>query len=368
MSIDTCNDKILKKIDYLESIINLSGCTEFTTQLESLKSHYQTNTFTSIETNNIDRFSMIVNSSNILDNLDTLLQRVLHEYNKHSQTKPQSVAKWYLLLDIDKKIKLYEEKFKNTTVYLPSKQINIIECDLCSHEMIVFSESSEIKCSNPNCGKIHKLIGMIFNHSQTGNIKYKKHDTQMHCKNWLNQIQAQEDHIVPEHVLDKIDQKAVAEFTNNGHLRSMQSMTCGQVREWLKLYNFKNEYNHAPLVRKLITSRHGKPVEPPKITEIEQQYIMNEYSISMSWFDQVIKQPSVLEKTGKNRIKNNLYYPYVLWKIIELVIKDNQKKIELLQCIHLQSPSTINRNDQVWREICIKRGIDFYPTNKNLIK
>ena len=62
---------------------------------------------------------------------------------------------------------------------------------------------------------------------------------------------------------------------------------------------------------------------------------------------------------------NSLYYPFLIYKIIDLIIKDNHKKRELLSCIHLQSYETLIDNDKIWLQICKHNDNFVYkPTDK----
>ena len=64
-------------------------------------------------------------------------------------------------------------------------------------------------------------------------------------------------------------------------------------------------------------------------------------------------------------IPNSLKFPFLLYKLLEIIIHDENKKNGLLNCIHLQSYETLIDNDKIWAEIC-KHNKEFVykPTNK----
>lgn len=219
-----------------------------------------------------------------------------------------------------------------------------------------------MKCEE--CGYVVSLHGTIYDdpkqdmyNLQSG--KNKRYDPNGHCEKRLKQLQAKEDKNIPEEHVAKLDALAIKEYTRRNRLRSMESMPCRQVRKWLKMTGL-TQYNHnAPLVRKLITSRHGKPVIPPSMTPEEEQNILIDCSVAMGCYEKIVNTPEYVKKYSKPKSgtrqrtqPNKVYYWFILFKIISHHLAGDRRLERILECIHLQSSDTVDKNDDVWRMIC----------------
>jgi hypothetical protein len=88
----------------------------------------------------------------------------------------------------------------------------------------------------------------------------------------------------------------------------------------------------------------------------------NELHLLFNYFDKATKTYENIKPSSK---KNSLYYPFLLYKLLEIIIKDENKKNGLLNCIHLQSYETLIDNDKIWSEICkYNKEFTYKPTNK----
>ena len=92
---------------------------------------------------------------------------------------------------------------------------------------------------------------------------------------------------------------------------------------------------HISLIRKLIT---GKAPRPP--THNEKNKIFNYFNKAVEAYN------------ATKRDINIKYYPYFIWKIMEMIYTDPIRKAEILECIHLQNLDTLKKNDKIWRQIC----------------
>lgn len=265
-----------------------------------------------------------------------------------------------------------QKEYMDQKIKFDMERSKINKCDQCGSHMTVFPESSELKCDSKDCQQVITLYGIVFEDSQFYNqqntsVKSKKYDPNGHCSKWIDKIQAKEDWIFPEEIVKIIDDLAVQEYTRNGRLRPMINLQCEKVRSWLKKFKFVDQYDHAPLLRKIITSNHGNAVVPPELTPEERQEILIEYSLCMKEFEEVIRDSKILRRLDKNHIRNKFYYPYILWNIINVKFEKDKRRKKLLECIHLQSDGTLIRNDIVWKEICSRRGYRYMATNSNII-
>lgn len=260
--------------------------------------------------------------------------------------------------------------YKDHQIAIAIQKLRINICSVCNSTMTLFPDTSEMRCDSPDCGQIITLYGIVFEDSQFYNqqticTKSKKYDPNGHLSKWIDKIQAKEDYQFPQEIITAIDDIAVREFTRDGRVRPMTNLKCETVRKWLQHHRFTDAYDHAPLLRKIISSTHGHAIVPPELTPEERQDILVECSLSLREFGNVIRDPDLLRRLEKDRVRNKFYYPYVLWQIINLRIKDERKRRKLLECIHLQSDKTLRNNDIIWKVICEKRGYR-YTTATNI--
>lgn len=262
--------------------------------------------------------------------------------------------------------------FENKITFSVKLQ-SINDCD-CGGKMILDPISSYKICEL--CGCEIYMTGTVFDDSQFYNQqgplpKNKKYDYNKHCERWFNQLLGISNISNDpnfEEVIEKLDKRAIIEYTKNGKLRSMKNMKCKQIREWLKEYKFSTFFNdHIPFIRKTITGLHGEAVVPPEVTEIERLDILDDFSTDMSLYEQVSKQNDILLNVGKEKIKNKPYYPFVLLKVLCRKLKNDSRLLPLIEGIHFQSANTIAKNDLIYKKICEIRGIKPQPTDKTII-
>ena len=59
--------------------------------------------------------------------------------------------------------------------------------------------------------------------------------------------------------------------------------------------------------------------------------------------------------------KNRIYYPYYVFKILDLLIPEGDDR-SILNLIHLHSPATLKKNYKEWRLISEELGLEYKPT------
>ncbi|MEM3062831.1 MAG: hypothetical protein QW303_04725, partial [Nitrososphaerota archaeon] len=326
-----------------------------------------------------DQYHTFIISSNILNRLKSCLYslqqlRIPGKFTEKQIEKlgfriPDPIINAGITAVIHHFVQLYNEQ----TIINEINQKNIDECEECGGSMILFPESSEMRCNQ--CGYVYILHGTLFDdnqfYNQQGTLsKRKRHNPNIHCEKWLNQIQACENKIIDNIKIKKIDKLAVQEYTKGGKLRPMDNLSCEQIRKWLKKLNFTELNNHAALLRKIITGLHGKPVAPPLLTNEERWEILHDFSRAMAIYEEVIKDQELLFQCGKSKIHNKFYYPFCLAKILSYRLKGDPRLKELLRCIHFQSDSTLIKNDKTWKKICEHPDMDNYiyePTDPALL-
>ena len=255
-------------------------------------------------------------------------------------------------------------KYKEEIINIHPIKYDYTKCDECGCQMTMQIETCVKECSN--CG-FTEQCSAIFDESQyygqqTIIVKQKKHDTTKHCKRHLHKIQAKEKFILSDDILAIIIKKARQEYKG----RPMCNMTCAQLREWFKNCWYKQKRltylnDNIPSIRKIITAMHGNTILPPQLTLEEEELLLNIYSRIMTLFDKIIDEPAIKSNFKKKRT-NKFYYPYFIYKILEIILKGDSRLPALLDCIHLQDSDTLVRNDIVWRRICQECKFDYKPT------
>ena len=97
-------------------------------------------------------------------------------------------------------------------------------------------------------------------------------------------------------------------------------------------------------------------IVPPQLTQRELRKLYNLFDKSVSGFN-------IIKPITKS---NTMYYPYIIYKILEIIISDSSRKRKILECIHLQSRDTLIANDTLWEKICKTIiELEYIPTDRN---
>lgn len=271
-------------------------------------------------------------------------------------------------------VRKYTEQYEQIKPHLSIEREIIDICDLCNGKMTIFQDTSELRCDI--CGNITTLEGTVFEdnqfYTQQGQCtKHKKYDARRHCKKWMDQNQAKENKTFPQKDIDALNERAQAYYTRNGKLRTMRGMKCKQLRDWLKELGLTKYNQNTPLLRKIITSQNGKAVIPPQLKYDEEQKILALFSRAMDVYDQLMEEK--VTDTSKKRRNNKPYYPYVLFKILCIVLKPGARLRGLIECIHLQSDTTLKNHDVTWKQICQRlqdegeKSFVYAPTDRTIL-
>lgn len=293
------------------------------------------------------KFNIFISSEDIYGIFDSFLDFIYNFLFKFKEliesSNPNSES------FIKKIFQLINQYKKTQLIY----NIEVIEYDLCScgNKMIIQSNTSELLCTN--CGSIHTLIGSVFENSQfyqqEGNrYMHGTYDPNRHCKFWIERIQAKENTIIDDSAINKIKL-----CIKKDKIENLKNISIDQFRLYLKQTKLSKLNDHIPLIKKIITG-----YIPPQLTHKELHLLFN-------YFDKATKIYNQIKPKEKS---NSLYYPFLIWKILDLIIDDKQKKKELLSCIHLQSYETLIDNDKIWSQICKHNDKFIYrPTDKSIL-
>ena len=239
-------------------------------------------------------------------------------------------------------------KYESLKIYVTLSTNNYNVC-ICGSVMKVFSNTSELVC--PSCGSVVTLYGTAFEDTQFYNqeghrSKHGCYDPSRHCRFWVNRIQAQENTNIEEKCIEQL----IRCIKRDG-IRDSRRLLCAQIRLYLKEVHYTEYNDHVPLIRKIITG-----IIPPQLKQSELRKLYNLFDKSIKAFD-IIKPPNK---------SNAIYYPYIIYKILNIIIDNNIRKRKILECIHLQSRDTLISNDILWEKICkIVPMLTYKPTNRN---
>jgi len=292
-----------------------------------------------------DEYKTFVIKSNISDKIDRFVNLIHNFYKVYALNKVSSD-------EYDCNGSLFLElvgKYNKIYFSLGKEECEIIYdiCD-CGNKMIIQSNTSELLCIR--CGYTVYLIGSVTEENQLfaqeGNrVSHGSYDPARHCKFWIERIQAKESTIIPEEYIEKIRKSIKKDRIDN-----LKSISVKQFRAYLKQNNLSKLNDHIPLIKKIITG-----YIPPQLT-------YNEHQLLFIYFDKATKTYERIKPSNK---KNSLYYPFLIYKILDIIIKDEQKKKNLLSCIHLQSYDTLIDNDRIWNLICQQNScFEYRATDK----
>lgn len=290
-----------------------------------------------------DIYGMYITSGNYngklkqcMDFIETIL-----EYIKSNDDKKDNEKNVQELSNLVK-------KFKRSKISTAVSEINYDTC-ACGTKMKIFPTTSELVC--PACGKVLMLYGTVFEDTQFYNqegqrSKHGCYDPSRHCKFWVHRIQAKENTDIPKKCIDQL----IYCIKRDG-ITDCRRLLCSQLRFYLKETNNTDYNDHIPLIRKIITG-----IVPPQLTHNELRQLYNLFDKSVNAFD-------IVKPADKS---NTMYYPYIIYKILDLIISNGVRKKQILECIHLQSRDTLIANDNLWESICATLSdLEYRPTDRN---
>lgn len=321
-------------------------------QLTNKKNNKNSNVLVSKNLSKIisNKFNIFLSTNDIYGVFDNFMDYLNSYVNYYQSILIDYNLKFYNNVQLDKvfkKILLNFNNYNKTKIIYNIDDINYDVC-LCGNKMIIQSNTSELLCIK--CGYVHTLIGSVFEDSQFFNqegnrYKHGSYDPNRHCKFWIERIQAKENTIIDKSYIEKIEK-----CIKRDKIENIKNISVKQFRLYLKQTNLSKLNDHIPLIKKIITG-----YIPPQLNHSELHLLFN-------YFDKATKTYETIKPSTK---KNSLYYPFLLYKLLEIIISDENKKNGLLNCIHLQSYETLIDNDKIWAEIC-KHNKEFVykPTNK----
>jgi hypothetical protein len=231
------------------------------------------------------------------------------------------------------------EHVMNLKVELPmdraANQFESCNCTGNSRSMTILSTESELKCDM--CGQVKQLCGTVFEdqqfYNQDGKTKHTTYEARRHYITWMDKIQAKEVQSLPVGCIDAINRKIKRDKL------PIDKLTCEHLRSYLKECKMTDLNSRVVSIHREITKK-----VPPQLTTDESQLMSAHYAKVVSIYNKHIK-------SHQNQ-RNQPYYPFIIYKIIEVLFKNNPEKLKLLHYIHLQNSQTNRKHDRKWKVIC----------------
>ncbi len=226
------------------------------------------------------------------------------------------------------------EYSRNIVIMSPIQKKNYEICK-CGHKMTIVPEYSKLHCPNSTCGKIKDIIGTVFRDEQFAidgqKSKHGGYDTSRHYKFHIERLQALETTSFNEDDMHNIH------YVLKRDKYILRQLKCEHIRTVLKdpRVNATKLNDHAPLLVKMLGGD-----APPLLDFGENRKLEILFDKVMQRYDIVVPQSG-----------NKPYYPYFIFKIIEILFA-RSPKIRLLDYIHLQSRDTVIKNDITFKQIC----------------
>lgn len=286
--------------------------------------------------NALEDFWAFLNCKNIVGVIDGCIRRLYVIINNMSDVYEKTEV------DVISSVLNKEGDYKMQMVIQHTKVMN---CE-CGGRFVIYSDSSEKKCKD--CGRTSTIYGAIFDDMQLYNQdgqkpKQGRHYPGMHCKLWMSRIQAWSGPDIPKEVFKKLH---VCVKRDNVNIKKMR---CKQVRKYLKECGYSTYNNFVPYIRKVLTG-----IAPPQLTHDELNRLYTFFN----------KVAVVLKRLRPNN--NITYYPYIIYKILDVILTNGNRKARIMECIHLQSNKTMRLIDDIYEQICEEIDeLESKPTDKH---
>ena len=171
--------------------------------------------------------------------------------------------------------------------------------------------------------------------------KSRKHNPNKYCKNWLLQLQGKESINISSEDFNKILNLAKKWLDQNDNLE----LCCTIIRNWLRCLSLTKYYTHITWLRKEIESACEIKGHSYELTDCEISEIVTYFSEITKQFSSIKDDPEIIHTFKR---KNMLYYPFVIAKVLHLVIHDKNRLNILLSNVHFQDKKTLAKNEYVW--------------------
>lgn len=212
-------------------------------------------------------------------------------------------------------------------------------CDSCGATMLTNVTDGDTICSM--CGICVRTTpqGVSFQEEQKLNknnqFSYKR---QNHFNEWMQQFQGKETVNIPDEIIEKLRYELKKQRVND-----LSKITHSRIRGLLKKLRENKYYEHIPYICNCLTGQ--RPQEMPRSLEERLRLMFNQ-----------IQEP--FDKVCPPNRSNFLSYPYVLYKLCELLGEDKYLPYFPL----LKSKEKLIQQDVMWKKICELLSWEFIKT------
>lgn len=277
----------------------------------------------------IDKYNQNIISKNFVVRMDNIINALNHKFYNIKNVNQDTIKEtWQQLYN----------NYNNISVELIIKKIDYKKCPLCGYKTTLYPAQSEIRCTSPSCDYTMYMKGIVFDDQiqQENRIQKRSlYETSRHCSYHLDRILAIKVLNNIEHLKEKILNWA----TKNNH-KYLKLLSCKDYRRCLKDIGETKYNEHVPFLRLKISG-----VSPDRLYHHEKNQVKMYFEIAVSAFNKLY-----------NNTKTNLrYYPYFIFKIIEIILsapENHRRFLSIADCIHFQRDGTIITNDNIWQSIC----------------
>ena len=254
---------------------------------------------------------------------------------------------------MDIETQLLFKTFANTSIDTDVRRTDYKECGNCKNRMVLDPQHSELRCQK--CDYTLVLKGTVFDesHMYTADgvlAKRGAYETSRHCRDHLDRILAIKNPNMPDEVWEKIQM-----WIQRNNFEYPKKISYADYRRCLKEIKETRWNEHVPFIRQSISG-----ISPKRLYH-------NEVQLLLIYFDKAV---TAFNKIKEGERANLKYYPYFIFKIIEMILckpEDSGRLKSIIDCIHFQRDNTIVANDRLWASICNEvPEFCFKKTDKNL--
>lgn len=336
-TVDVTHSNILNKLDIIKECISLiTNPTHITSLCSSIESDYD-NVMPILlkyysDNSTSQQYFSFIDNENIVSRINQCMLYITSDIDgsKHST-----------------RIQRYVNVFNRTPIVDVGYHTFVYEYCECGGKMNVAVNNNEYICHS--CG----TVTTVYNDNTDGYGGYSdksnrigNYDPSRRCKFWVDRIQGCENTDIPPECIT-----AVTHCIHRDNLKNNTIILCVQIREYLKETGFSAYNDNVVLIRKIITN-----YTPPALTDTELHILSHIFNKVITIFDDV----------KANDKSNSPYYPYLVGKILHSVLPPGIRRRRILECIHMQSNTTLIANDKLMKKICKHiPEIKYIPTIKS---
>lgn len=335
-------DEIQDKIYFLEKRLN-----NLINDIEDIKSgseitDYYKNTgdilFKYYDSYNLENISesLSVSSSTSEEDMSNNLNNILNYIDQTSFNKNNCINMHRKKL-LNKYMKEVDDSYVDD---YSDKKVKYKKCRQCGNEMILNQIESLLECKN--CG-ISEFIYIDCEKPsykdpppEQSNYAYKKIN---HFKEWLVYAQAKESTDIPTEIITNIYKEIKKE-----RIRNLATLNKNKIKDYLKELGYDKYYEHSPLILMKIQG-----IPPLRLSPRLEKRLVD-------MFTEVLPIYSIVKPNNR---RNFFSYSYILYKFLELLEYDDEKRYFNL----FKGTENLKKQDILFKKICNILKWEFIPSS-----